>query len=90
MKKSNYNGDLDETGMFIQPNPVIKPLKAYGNNGYVCYKHKGICGAAAMSFGSCEVCGAALSSGCGGVAKLCNECSMKLSECKHCRSKVQK
>jgi hypothetical protein len=83
------DGDLDETGMFIVPKPV-KVLKAYGSQGYVCYNHKGGAGIAAMSFGKCKVCNTDISSHCGGLPSLCDNCSVKLSKCKYCMVKVKK
>lgn len=62
--------------------------KAYGKHRLVCYRHRSKIGGAVMSFGYCQNCNQAISSSCGGLPKLCDRCSVALSECAECRERL--
>lgn len=89
MSKNNQDLGDQETGMFLVPKPV-KIMRAYGTQSYVCYKHKGGAGASVIQQGKCQNCQDNICSGCGALPKLCDKCSIDLSQCKYCRTKVLK
>jgi len=63
----------------------MKFLKGYGKRKRVCYRHRAIIGAACISFGKCENCKEQVSAAVGSPPKLCDNCSVELSECAECR-----
>jgi len=66
----------------------MKKLKGYGKRRKVCYKCRGIIGGARCSQGNCENCGNKVDAAVGSPPKLCDKCSLILSQCAECRTEL--